>query len=143
MKRLTVRKKIAFVAVAALAIVMTVNAPSQAADGRGDHFGGGRGGGAGEHRGFEGRRFEGRHFEGRHFEGRHFEGRHFEGRHFEGRHFEGRDFDDRFGFGFGPVVPYYDPYYAAPSYWYYCPSYGAYYPDVTTCPEPWLSVPAS
>src|SRR6267142_1350831 len=118
MKRLTVRKKIAFVAVAALAIVMTVNAPSQAADGRGDHFGGGRGGGAGEHRGFE-------------------------GRHFEGRHFEGRHFDDRFGFGFGPVVPYYDPYYAAPSYWYYCPSYGAYYPDVTTCPEPWLSVPAS
>ncbi len=29
-----------------------------------------------------------------------------------------------------------------PSYWYYCPAYGAYYPDVTSCPEPWVVVPA-
>jgi hypothetical protein len=139
-KRLTIPQKIGLVAVAALAIVMAVNTPSQAAGGRGENFGGGRGGG--EHHGFEGH-----HFEGHHFEGRHFEGRHFEGRHFEGRHFEGRDFDDRFGFGFGfgfgPAIPYDEPYYAAPSYWYYCPSYRAYYPNVTTCPEPWVSVPAS
>ena len=46
---------------------------------------------------------------------------------------------------------YYDPGYAypaptysepAPSYWYYCQSAGAYYPDVLSCPEPWVPVPA-
>ena len=32
--------------------------------------------------------------------------------------------------------------YGAPaSYWYYCPSYGAYYPSVQSCPEPWVLVP--
>jgi hypothetical protein len=65
-------------------------------------------------------------------------------------------------FFFGPVYPYYDaPYYAyAPppvvvqtppvyvqpppqSYWYFCPSFGAYYPTVRSCPEPWLPVPAT
>jgi len=25
-------------------------------------------------------------------------------------------------------------------YWYYCPSAGAYYPNVSTCPEPWVLV---
>ncbi|HXJ81334.1 MAG TPA: hypothetical protein VMS64_21985 [Candidatus Methylomirabilis sp.] len=30
----------------------------------------------------------------------------------------------------------------APSYWYYCPAYGGYYPDVPSCPEPWVVVPA-
>ena len=30
-----------------------------------------------------------------------------------------------------------------PSYWYYCPSAGAYYPDVSTCPDAWVPVPAS
>jgi len=122
MKRLTIRKRIAFVALAALAMVMTVNAPSQAAGVGGNASGRGHGGGAVEHHGFEGQHFEGHHFEGRHFEGHDFEGRHF---------------------GFGPVFPYYAPYYAAPSYWYYCPSYGAYYPSVTSCPEPWVTVPAS
>jgi hypothetical protein len=38
------------------------------------------------------------------------------------------------------------PVYTAPppppqSYWYYCPAYGAYYPDVLSCPEPWVLVP--
>ncbi len=28
------------------------------------------------------------------------------------------------------------------AYWYYCPSYGAYYPHVPTCPQPWVPVPA-
>jgi len=84
-------------------------------------FEGGHGGGAREHHGFE--------------------GRHFEGHDFDRHHFEGR------GFGFGPFFPYYAPYgYApygvAPSYWYYCPSYGAYYPSVTSCPEAWVTVPA-
>ena len=27
------------------------------------------------------------------------------------------------------------------SYWYYCPSAGAYYPTAPTCPEPWIKVP--
>ena len=27
------------------------------------------------------------------------------------------------------------------SYWYYCPSAGAYYPTVPACPEPWIKVP--
>jgi hypothetical protein len=30
---------------------------------------------------------------------------------------------------------------AARSYWHYCGSAGAYYPDVQTCPEPWIRVP--
>jgi len=44
------------------------------------------------------------------------------------------------------VYPYYYPpaytYDQAPSYWYYCPSYGQYYPNVSSCPEPWVTVPA-
>jgi hypothetical protein len=28
------------------------------------------------------------------------------------------------------------------AYWYYCPNYGAYYPSVPTCPQPWVPVPA-
>lgn len=35
------------------------------------------------------------------------------------------------------------PTYAAPRYWYYCPSYAAYYPYVGSCPESWVPVPAS
>jgi hypothetical protein len=32
---------------------------------------------------------------------------------------------------------------AAPQqYWYYCQPSGAYYPNVETCPEPWVKVPA-
>jgi len=30
----------------------------------------------------------------------------------------------------------------APSEWYYCPSANAYYPNVASCPEPWVRVPA-
>ena len=46
---------------------------------------------------------------------------------------------------------YYDPGYAysepaysapAPAYWYYCQSAGGYYPDVPSCAEPWVPVPA-
>ena len=28
------------------------------------------------------------------------------------------------------------------AHWYFCPSAGAYYPNVQTCPEPWIKVPA-
>ena len=47
---------------------------------------------------------------------------------------------------YGAAPYYYDPGYAysapAPSYWYYCPSAGGYYPDVPACPEPWVPVPS-
>ena len=40
--------------------------------------------------------------------------------------------------------PYFGYYgYRAPSYWYYCPNYRAYYPSVTTCSENWVPVPGS
>ena len=50
-----------------------------------------------------------------------------------------------FRFGVAPFYPYYGYYpyvapYATSSYWYYCPSYGAYYPSVGTCPEAWVPV---
>ena len=42
------------------------------------------------------------------------------------------------------TYPYYPaPTYVAPTYWYYCPSYAAYYPYVASCPESWVVVPAS
>jgi hypothetical protein len=44
-----------------------------------------------------------------------------------------------------PVVVEAPPVYIerAPSqaYWYYCPSAGQYYPNVRSCPEPWVTVP--
>jgi hypothetical protein len=120
MKKVAISKRIASVAFAALAMVLAVSAPSQAQGVRGHGFEGGHGGGAMQHRGFE--------------------GHHFEGHDFGGRHFERR------GFGLAPVVPYYEPYYPpydeAPNYWYYCSSSGAYYPSVTSCPESWVTLPA-
>jgi hypothetical protein len=100
--------KLAFVALAALAIVLAANGPSQAR-GVGGH-------GFGVHQGFEGHHG------------------------FEGRH----GFDGRHRFGFGRVSPFYgyNGYYPQ-GYWYYCPSYGAYYPSVATSPEAWVPVPAS
>lgn len=125
-------RKVAFVALAVLTIVLAVNAPSQARGMGGGHsFGGGHPGGAVAHHGFDGHHFDGHHFDGHHFD---------------------RGIHGRFGFGvgFGPVFPYYGyyPYYPpayteAPAYWYYCQSYGAYYPNVTTCPEAWVPVPES
>src|SRR6267378_735390 len=109
------KKRIAFLAFAALTMVLAVSAPGHAEGIRGHGFEGGHGGGAMEHHGSEGHDFDRRHFEGH-------------------------------GFWLGPVFPYYPPVYSpnqvAPSYWYYCPSYGAYYPSVTSCPEPWETVPA-
>jgi len=46
-----------------------------------------------------------------------------------------------------PVVAAPPPVYVQPplpsAYWYYCRSYGAYYPSVQTCPEAWVNVPAA
>jgi hypothetical protein len=113
--------KIALVVIAALAIMLGVTAPSQAAGVGGHGFGSGHDVGGAMHHGFE-------------------------GHHFDGHHFDGR-VHDRFRFGFAPVFPYYpyEPYssYEAPGYWYYCPSYGAYYPSVTSCPDAWVAVPPS
>jgi hypothetical protein len=119
-------KRMVFVALAALAIVLAVTAPSQAAGFGGHGPQGGHPGGGVEHQGGDGHHVDGHHVDGHHFEGRHFD----------------RGFHDRFGFGVAPVFPYY-AYPATPGYWYYCPSYGAYYPYVTSCPDPWVPVPAS
>ena len=128
MSKLLRLRKLAFFTVAVLAIALCVVTPSQAARAGGGHgFSGGHPGGAGAHPGFHGHPgFAEGH----------------------SHHFG----HDRFVFGFGGAIPYYgyDPYdyppayaYPAPGYWYYCPSYGTYYPYVTSCPENWVPVPAS
>ncbi len=72
-------------------------------------------------------------------------------RGFEGRHDFDRDHHPRAFIGVGPSFYWgsgyeydYAPAYAytppSPSYWYYCPSYGAYYPNVASCPEAWVPV---
>lgn len=48
-------------------------------------------------------------------------------------------------FGWGVTYPYggyaTQPYaYAAPTPAYFCPTYGAYYPNVASCPVPWVAV---
>jgi hypothetical protein len=128
MAQLTRPTRAAFVALAALTIVLAVSVPSEARDGRG--FGGGHPGAAFHHG--------------------------FGGHHgFDGHHHFNRGLHGHFGIGVAPVFPFYYPYsYAypytyepysspAPGYWYYCPSYGAYYPYVGTCPGAWVPVPAS
>jgi hypothetical protein len=131
MDKLRGAKKTAFVAVAALAIVLAVSAPSQARGMGGHGSAGGHAGGAVGH-GFEAHRgFEGHHD--------------FDGRHFDRRHF---DRGVRGGFVFVSPYPYYEyspPAYTydAPTYYWYCPSYGAYYPGVASCPDTWVPVPAS
>jgi hypothetical protein len=119
-------KKLVFTAIAALAVVLAVNAPSQAR-------------GVGGHGSVGGHGFAGGH-----------PGDADMHRDFDGRHGFDRGVHSRFLFG-GPVYPYYGSYeyyppaygYPAPTYWYYCPSYEAYYPNVTSCPETWVPVSAS
>ena len=121
-------RRLSKIALVALTIVLAGSAVSEAR-GPGGHGSAGHSGG-----------FAGQHG---------FEGHHFDGRRFDGRHFARHDFGVRGGFAFVPVFPYYGYYpYDYPldgsqSYWYYCPSYGAYYPNVATCPENWVPVPAS
>jgi hypothetical protein len=123
--------KLASMAFTVLAIVLAIGSPSQVqARGGG---GGGHSGGSGMHDGFGGH--DG--FSGH--DG--FGGRDGFGGH---RDFNGHREHRRFGFGsdFFDDGDYPD---AAgdqePAYW--CPSYGAYYPSVTSCPESWEPVPAS
>jgi len=111
-------KRLVFVAIAAFAIVLVVSAPSQARAAAGHGFEGGHPSMGQEHRGFEGHRG------------------------FDGHRNFHRDGHGRFFFG--PVYPYYGYYppaygYEAPTYWY-CPSYGAYYPTVGSCPDAWVPV---
>jgi len=110
------RTRTMFMVVAALAMVLAVSASGQAAGG-GHADGGGHG------------------------EGMSHGGHDFDRHRSEDHHFDGLDHDH---FRFAPVFPYpYEPYPYKPSYWYYCPSYGAYYPYVTSCPDAWEPVPAS
>jgi hypothetical protein len=117
-----------FIALAALAIMLAVGAPDPALAAGGHAPAGGHPGAVVGHSGVG-------HSNG------HFEGHHFVGHHGFHRGFHG-------GVFVAPVVPfygYYDPPVyqpPAPAYWYYCPSYGAYYPSVPTCPDNWVPVPA-
>jgi hypothetical protein len=120
MDKLRRSKKVAFMAFTALAIVLAISAPSQVRARGGQGSGGGHSGGSAMHDGFDG------HHD------------------FDGRH----DFDrgEHLRFGFGPDFSYDGDYPEgsgdqAPAY--YCPSYDAYYPSVTSCPEAWEPVPAS
>src|SRR5712664_2141919 len=149
MKRVIISKKIRIVALVALGVVLAVNAPSQAA-GEGGHGGGGGGGhGGGSMGGHGGCGMDGHGgggmggHAGGGMEHHGSEGHDFDGHHFEGHDFDRHDFDGRFGFGFGPVFPYYPPYEVVPGYQYYCPSDGAYYPSVTSCAEPWVNIQAN
>ena len=69
----------------------------------------------------------------------------FSGHHRVARHDHGSVF---IGVGpsfyWGPASPYGYPdpgYSPSPAYWYYCPSAGAYYPNVPSCDGPWVPVP--
>ena len=119
MKKVARPRKLAW-AIGALALVLAPSAPSQAAEHGGHGFGGDHG--AAREHGPEGHRFGDHRFEDHRFEDHRFERRRF---------------------GFAPVVPYFEPYDygAASGYWYYCPDYNAYYPDVTSCPQAWVPVP--
>jgi hypothetical protein len=122
-------KKLSSIALAAIVIVLATTAPGHADGRRGvAGFAGhpssrqfhGHSGFSG-HRGFDGRRFHGRRFDGR-----------FHSRTFIVAPFIAAPF----------LLPYaYPPAYAPPAltYWY-CPSYGAYYPQVQSCPEQWVPV---
>ena len=122
-----VMRKLSSIALVGVAIVLAAASPSYAVAGHGGH-------------GFSG------HSAGGHIEGHHGS----EGHHgFDGRH----DFHRRGHGGVFIGAPFYfAPYdyppaytYSPPSstYWYYCPSYGAYYPYVSSCPEAWVPIPAS
>jgi hypothetical protein len=116
MNKLKGAKKLAFMALAVLAIALAVVGPSQVWAMSGHGAGGGHSVGGGMHHGVD------------------------------GHHDFDRGGHHRFGFGrVFPYYGYYPPVYGypIPEYWYYCPSYGEYYPNVTTCPEAWVPVPAS
>jgi hypothetical protein len=122
---------------AALAVVFVVLLGWAAlghADGRGGHSG--HGGGPGFHGGAQG-------FHGGRGAFHGHPGGGFHGHPgFHGRAFIGvAPFWWGGGYVYAPPPVYAQPGYAG--YWYYCPSAQAYYPNVPSCPEPWVLVPAS
>jgi len=130
MDKLRRPKKLASMAFTVLAIVLAISAPSQVRAAGGHGGGGGHSGGGGMHEGFGGMH----------------EG--FGGPHgFDGHHDFGRGEHRGFGGGLDGLDSSYGGDYPeaeggqAPAY--YCPSYDAYYPSVTSCPESWEPVPAS
>lgn len=128
-------KRLSTIALATIAIVLATTTLGRAEPAHG----GGHTGIAGH----PGARFDGH---------RAFDAHRFDGRRLDGRHFDRRPFAHRFHrFHGGAVIvaPFFWSYYPypaysyqppAPTYWY-CPSYGAYYPTVQSCPEPWVPVP--
>jgi hypothetical protein len=124
------RHRAAVVAVAALAVVLAVNAPAQALAMDGHAFSSSHPS-AGMSHGFDGHRGVASHG--------------FDHHHDFDRHHFGHGFVYPYYYGYYPYYEY-DPApytYQAPAYWFYCPSYGAYYPNVVNCPDPWVTVPAS
>lgn len=140
---------------AALAILLALTlglASVGYADGRGGH--GGHGGGPAVHGGFHGHGGApargGFHGNGGGSHG----GFHGHPGAFHGHgHFHGGGFIGVSPFIWGPGYVYTPPVYVDPGpvyvdpgsngYWYYCQSLGAYYPNVASCPEPWVTVPAN
>ena len=113
-------KKLASIMLVAGALVCAATAPSQARESHDDR------GRAVEHRRAEDHRTGGEHRAWQEHRG-------------VDRH-EGHAF-----FGWGAAYPYggYEaqPYaYAPPPISYFCPTYGAYYPSVVSCPVPWVPV---
>jgi hypothetical protein len=126
--------------IAVLLLVSGAPADARGHGGGGGHFSApsaAHGGGFGGHRGFEGHRFEGHH-------------------RLHDRGFIGIGPSFYWGSYWDPFWPY-GPYAYAPApaivepppvyiekplagYWYYCPSGGAYYPNVQSCGEPWMRV---
>jgi hypothetical protein len=103
--------------------------------GHGGHEFGGEGHRGGEHfrEGGDGHRFDRGRWDGGHW---------FHGDHFGHEGWWWVVGDDWYGYD-APIYPNPDPYVpsaAAPGYWYYCGSAGAYYPYVAACPEGWTPV---
>jgi hypothetical protein len=113
--------KVAFVALAALVMVLAVDAPSQARPG--DQGFGGRHGGV-VHHGFDGHHG-------------------FDRDHFGFAFGPGYPYYGYYPYGYYPYG-YYSYYgYPVPAYLYYCGSVGAYYPSAQSCPEGWVPVPVT
>jgi hypothetical protein len=105
--------------IAALAVVVIATSPVFAAPTGHDGHGGFQGHpGAFEHHGFDGHREFHRDPHGRVFIG----------------------VNPWFYWADPPAYAYTPP---PPPYWFYCPGAGAYYPYVSSCPEPWVQVPAA
>ena len=140
--------------------VILSGAPAYARGGGGGHGGGGGFGGGGHVGG--GHAFGGGHFVGSAHQG--FGGHPgFDGHHFEGHRFDHDRFHGRAFVGVGPSFywdPYWDPYWPYGPYTYapaplsvgasplyvekpqagYCGGVAAYYPNVQSCPQPWVRV---